>query len=217
MHTISGSRNPDLRRKTSQLEFTPAQSRGSESKADRVERLYQAPGGPLMGWVFDEAQSRGHDVKEVAQALGVTYGYINQLRNGVRNTADISQDFAEACARYLGSIPTVVIKLLAGNIRLSDFLYRQETEEEAIDRSLRQMLEDPKMRAVLPAAADLASWTVEAKRAIVLMYAEVSCSDFFNTRELPNILFWLQRAAVAHDENEFAAMAGHRDTAANRD
>ncbi len=170
-----------------------------------------------MGWMFEEAQSRRHDVKELAQALGVTYGYINQLRNGIRSTEGISQEFAEACARYLGGIPAVVIKLLAGNIRLSDFLYRQETEEEAIDRSLRQMLDDPKMRAVLPAAADLASWTVEAKRAIVLMYAEVSCSDFFHTRELPNILFWLQRAAVAHDENEFAAMAGHRDTAANHD
>ena len=214
MHTIAGSTNQATRRKTSQLEFTPAQSRGSESNADRVERLYQSPGGPLMGWVFDEARTRGHDVKELAQALGVTYGYINQLRNGVRSTEDISQAFAEACARYLGGIPTVVVKLLAGNIRLSDFLYRQETEEEAIDRSLRQMLEDPKMRAVLPAAAELASWTLEAKRAIVLMYSEVSCSDFFNTRELPNILFWLQRAAVAHDENEFAAMAGHRDTAA---
>mgnify|MGYP001600330484 FL=1 len=96
MHTISGSTKQATRRKTSQLEFTAAQSCGSESKADRVERLYQSPGGPLMGWVFDEAHTRGHDVKEMAQALGVTYGYINQMRNGIRSTEGISQDFAEA-------------------------------------------------------------------------------------------------------------------------
>jgi hypothetical protein len=45
------------------------------------------------------------------------------------------------------------------------------------------------------------------------MYAETSGQDVYGLQELPETVRWLQRAAVLHVENEFEAMAGHRDTA----
>ena len=86
-----------------------------ETPKDRVERLYAVDGGPLLGWLMDEAQLRGQLLNEMASALGVTYGYINQLRNGIRKVSHISNEFARSCANYLG-VPTVVVKLVSGTM-----------------------------------------------------------------------------------------------------
>ena len=207
METISGATIKALRRNAKQNEFKSAPADG-ESKQERVERLYKSPGGPLMGLLLDEACKRDEMVVVLTSKLGVTYGYINQLRNGIRKVENISQEFSEACARYL-NFPTIVVKLLAGSIRLTDFLHRQETEEAAVDRAIRQIQDDPKIRQAMP--ADLKSLPFEAKKAIALMYSEVSSNDIFGTFELPNILFWLQRAAVTHDKNEYFAKTSKRD------
>ena len=207
METVSGATISAIRRNAKHNEFRPAPADG-ESKSDRVERLYKSPGGPLMGLLYDEAWKRNEPVVVMAAMLGVTCGYINQLRHGIRQTENISQDFAEACARYL-DFPTIVIKLLAGSIRLTDFLRCNESEEAAVDRAIQQIQDDPKIRQALP--ADLKSLPLEAKKAIALMYTEVSSNDVFGTKELPHILFWLERAAVANDENKYVAEVSLRN------
>ncbi|MEO8121018.1 MAG: helix-turn-helix transcriptional regulator [Rhodoferax sp.] len=207
MHTSQSSSGEGKRRSAHQFQVKSASK--DETKSERVARLYSAPGGPLIGMLYDECRQRRQEMREMAEACGVTYGYINQLRNGIRSTEQISQEFAEKCSLYL-NLPTIVVKLLAGSIRMSDFLQKNETEEDVLDRSLRQMMDDPKVRSSLPGEPNLLP--IEAKRAIVMMYGECSSSDFFHTRELPNILFWLQRAAVTHDESSYQAQVGHRDT-----
>lgn len=172
----------------------------NESAEQRVQRLYSSEGGPLIGWLFDEARRRRHDYKAMSKELGVTYGYINQLRTGLRNPAQISQNMVEACARYVG-VPPVVIKLISGSLRMSDFATRYESKEALVERQLQQMQDDPHVRKLLP--HNLSQLPVEAKEAIVLMYAEVSGRDVLGLRELPNTLHYLQRAAVIHDENEY--------------
>lgn len=173
-----------------------------EGPKQRVERIYRSSGGPLMGWLRDEAHKRGQSVGEMAAALGVTYGYVLQLCNGIRKVENLSQDVFVACARYLG-VPAVVCKLLAGNIRMADFLVRAESEEEAVDRAFRQMMDDPKVRSSLP--SDAIALGLEAKRAMVLMYAEVSGHDIFGAKQLPEIVYWLQRAAVLYDDAGYQA------------
>src|ERR1035437_244890 len=64
-------------------EFKSAPPEG-ESDFDRVVRLYKSPGGVLIGSLEDDANKRGHDFKELTEALGVTMGYILQLRSGIR-------------------------------------------------------------------------------------------------------------------------------------
>lgn len=52
----------------------------------------------------------------MARELGVTYGYVSQLRIGLRNVATISKTFATSCARFLGVAPAVVL-LLSGYLQ----------------------------------------------------------------------------------------------------
>lgn len=180
-----------------------------ETAEERVIRLYNSAGGPLLGWLTDEAHSRGLTQGELASKLGVTYGYIAQLRNGNREVACISHGFATACARFLG-VPTVVVFLLSGFLTMRDFSFTHESEEEILERAIRLVQSDPHIRSSLP--VDLALLPLDAQRAIALLYSESTGADVFRLRELPECARWLQRAAVIHDENEFAAEAGHRDT-----
>ena len=184
---------------------------GPETAEQRVLRLYNAAGGPLLGWLTDEAQSRRLNQAELAAELGVTYGYIAQLRNGLRRVDSISYNFARSCALFLG-VPTVIVFMLSGVLTMRDFSFTNETEEAILERAIRRVQSDPHIRSSLP--VDLALLPVDAQRAIVLMYSEATGADVFRLRELPECARWLQRAAVIHDENEFAAEAGHRDTSA---
>jgi len=217
MHTIPNSSSSAQRRggEVSEIKPAPAANTKSEveteTKSERVERFYGAKEGPLLAWMFDECRLRGTELPEMAAELGVTYGYISQLRNGIRKTQDLSHDFCVACARYLG-VPTIAVKVVAGVVRMSDFLHPSETEEDAVERAIRHIQDDPVIRQAVP--VDLSSLSFEAKRAVALMYVQSSAQDVFGLKELPAIVHWCQRAAVLHDDRTFESMAGHRDTSA---
>lgn len=178
-----------------------------ETPQARVQRLYTAPGGALMGWLFDEAACRGHQHQELAQQLGVTVGYLYQLRSGVRQTRNISHEFAKACASYLG-VPPVVIKLVSGQIHMSDFATPQLSEEELVERAFLRLMTDPIVMPALP--QQLETLNYEARRALVLLYSEVSCQNLFALHDIPESVRWLKRAALLHDEAEARAAEGHQ-------
>lgn len=216
MHTIpsSSSGAPRQSGKGSEIKLSSAGEMKSvletETKSERAERFYREPGGALIGWLLDEARLRGIAPNEMAAALGVTYGYISQLRTGIRKTEDISHDFCVACARYL-SVPTIAIKIVAGVVRMSDFLHPAESEEAAVERAIRHIQGDPVVRQAVP--VNLSSLSFEAKKAVALLYVQSSNQDVFGLKELPAIVHWCQRAAVLHDDRTFEAGTGHRDTA----
>lgn len=186
-------------------------SQTPETAAERVIRLCRSGGGALTGWLFDEARLRQQEYQDMARELGVTFGYINQLKSGIRLPENISHEFAVACGRYLG-VPAIVVKLISGSIRISDFGFPYESEEQVLDRALRAIQADPQLRSALP--GELMALPVDVKKMMVMMYVETSSQDVFGLHELPEMLRWLQRAAVNHCENEYEAMAGHRDTSA---
>ncbi len=173
-------------------------SDSAEPRTARIKRMYNAPGGPLLGWLFDEAQKRQHRCEDMARELGVTYGYIHQLRSGHRQVNHISDSFARSCSRYL-SVAPVVVKLLAGRITVEDFLQPERDAQAVFERGLRLMMDDPKIRELLP--FDLCSLDPQAQRALVLLYAESTDLDLLGSRHLSATLHDLQLAAVLHDDN----------------
>lgn len=185
------------------VQAEPAQ----ESRDQRTARLYAHQSGPFIGWLLDECRRREQDYSQMAREVGVTYGYINQLRTGVRQTQHISNDFAAACARYLG-VPTIVVKIVAGQIPMSDFVHPHESEDDMLQRAVRAMMDDPVVRRSVP--ADVHELPTPAKRAMVAMYIESSGRDLLNAYRLPEMVRYLQRAVVIHDESEGEAQRGHR-------
>jgi transcriptional regulator with XRE-family HTH domain len=194
----------DIKRNRRNITENPANT--SETPEERVARIYGKDGGPLIAWMTDEARLRGMDLQQMARSLGVTYGYINQLRSGIRSPAHIGQDFSESCAAFLG-VPTIVVKILCGRVQTSDFIHPVEKEEESIERAFRRLMADPTVRKMLP--VDSATLSFEARRALVLMYSETSGNDVLGVCELPRMMQYLQRALDIHDENYELAVRRH--------
>ena len=180
-----------------------------ETEEERAGRLHRFPGGPLLGWLFDEARRRDEQVSDLATALGVTTGFLAQLKNGQRDVANISTDLAAACAKYLG-VPPIVVKLVSGSISMNDFLCPSESEEVTVDRALQQIANDPRLRRSVP--VDLHLLPLDAKKAIVFLFQEYSSVDCLRTQMLPNLVHWMQRAAMVHDEAAYLAQTGQKGT-----
>lgn len=179
-----------------------------DSAEERVASIYSSAGGPLVGWLLDECKQRGQLPGDIAQKLGVTSGYINQLRSGLRKSEHISREFAASCARYLG-VPPVVVMIVSGRISIRDFVCPTQPPELVLQRAFNAMLADPVVRALLP--ADVGNLNADAQQALVQLYGNTIGHDVLGLRELPEAVRWLQRAVVIHDESEGLAQRGHRD------
>ena len=190
-----------------QRTVTKNQAGDAEPTWERVARLYRSEGGALVGWLVDEARRRGLGMQDMANEVGVTVGYISQLRTGRRPIENVSREFVYACAGFLGVAP-VVVMVVAGCIRLSDFSPPDVSEGERLDRTLHAALADPRLRAAFPEALPLLA--PDAKRALVLMYSALSGQDFMRFSELPDSVRWLRRAAACHDDNVRYASAARQ-------
>ena len=178
------------------------------TSSSRVAQLYANKGGPLIGWLEEEAARKGHELKELAGELGLTVSHLRQLKAGLRRTDVIKPALVQACARYLG-VPPIVVKLLAGQIRMNDFVCPNQSKEQIIERAFARMAANPQVRQILP--MNLTGLPVEAKKAMVLLYAEVSGEDVMGYQQLPDVVRWLQRAVLIHNESEGELARGHRD------
>lgn len=186
-------------KKTQEQTYGDAVPLTGESPEARVRRMYAAACGPLMAWLQEEAGLRGHQVQEMARELGVTSGYISQLKSGIRRVEHISGEFAVACARYLG-VPAVVVKILSGKIAMSDFVWPHQDEEVVVTRAFARMMTDPVVKLSLSEPSN--AYSMEVKRALVMLYAESSGQDVLGLRELPSLVQWLLRATESHNSAE---------------
>jgi hypothetical protein len=97
-------------------------------------------GAELLAMLYQRANEDGLQLKELAAVLGVTYGYIHQLKTGLREVAQVSDEFVASCAKYLNK-PRIYIQALAGKLSLADFS-EQESLEGEVDSALSLMYKD---------------------------------------------------------------------------
>jgi hypothetical protein len=93
------------------------------------------PGGPLLAALIRCANERRLQLNEMAQELGIHYSYINQLRNGMRQVRQVSEEFTIACARFLG-VPRMSVMILAGKVTTSDFFESEDMMAAEISNAI---------------------------------------------------------------------------------
>lgn len=99
------------------------------------------PGGLLLAALVGCTNDRGMQLNELAKELGVTYGYINQLRNGTRKANQISDEFALACSRFL-CIPRLTVLMLAGRVTLEDLFEQDYMLATEVTKAMKFICED---------------------------------------------------------------------------
>lgn len=154
---------------------------------------------PLLRVLLAEADRRGQTVTAMAAELGVSPGYVFQLRNGLRQTEFIGQEFAVACARYL-RIPVVLVKLWAGRIRLTDFGWPSQATNAQRDRDLAELAKDPAYAGLVP--EEFGHISDAMKDLVWNLYCEATGRQPPAWVTMPRMLDYLQRAALAMEEHE---------------
>lgn len=149
-------------------------------------------GTPLMEVLEEAAKRKGLNKQELAKALGVTYGYLVQLKNAIRDTRNISDAFADACASFLGA-PRIQILFLAGRMRLADFC-AVGSEEELFRLSVWKALEfikgDAKWGCYFPYGLLEANADPAVQQFVVLLYESATGKvllDRHSTQELTGV------------------------------
>jgi hypothetical protein len=119
---------------SSTYERTPWCGNFSEEELDR-------PGGLLLAALIKCANDRRLLFKDMAKELGVTYGYINQLRNGRRLARLLTSDFSVACSNFL-NVPRMTVLMLAGAITPADVFESDALMASEISRGIGFICED---------------------------------------------------------------------------
>ncbi len=125
------------------------------------------PGGMLMAALMGCAMERGHNLVQLARQVGVTPGYLTQLRCGMRSVKTISDKFARSCARYLG-LSTTKILMLSGRLAPSDFYESQRTFAEEVAMAMLRICQDVRWAHVITPQLRIAD--PDTQHAVVRLY-----------------------------------------------
>ena len=173
-----------------------------EPPRDRMRRLYRHPGGPLVAWLLDDARLRLHSAAKLAQELGLSIEELKLLQHGQAPELLRDRGLITKAAHYLG-IPPITARLLTGDITIRDFATVAETEDQLIEREFARFCANPQLRALVPEACDAPS--LDYKRFLLDVHATHRELDWPDLPRLPEVLRWLQRAAVVQNANEVVA------------
>ena len=99
--------------------WTDAARKNLANREATAEQVAAEP--TLIRWLTVTATERRITLRDVASELGVTYGYIAQLRLGVRKLASVSDEFVTRAAAFLW-LPRISVLAACGRVRLDDFV-----------------------------------------------------------------------------------------------
>jgi hypothetical protein len=129
------------------------------------------PGGTLLSMLIHRANELGHQLGDMAHDLNVTYGYISQLRSGLRKTEHISDHFANACALYLGA-PRMTVLLASGRVKPEDVFSDPVEMVSLLPRAIKFIQGDPKYGPLMP--PDLLNADQKLQYFVVTMFEDAT-------------------------------------------
>ena len=125
------------------------------------------PGGLLMAALARCAQERGQSLPELAEQLGYSYPYINLLISGARRVDQVSDDFVNACAAYLG-LPKAAVLMMSGRLQAADFFGPGDFHAALLDAAMRYIDSDPCWSPLV--TAELRHASAASRFCLVKMY-----------------------------------------------
>ncbi|MBU2742959.1 hypothetical protein HER14_08380 [Acidithiobacillus thiooxidans] len=84
-----------------------------------TEKETSVPGARLMQMLLTKANEQGLQLRELATKLGVTAGYLHQLRTGRKPMTGISSQIIENMKIFLG-VPRISVLLASGIVKIED-------------------------------------------------------------------------------------------------
>jgi hypothetical protein len=146
------------------------------------EEELMRPGGILLSMLIQRANELGHQLGDMAKELGVTYGYISQLRTGLRKTHQISDAFATSCALYLGA-PRMTVLLASGRVKPEDVFPDPNELLNTLPRAIQFIRHDTEFGPLMP--PDMLNADPQLQYFVVTMYEKATGRVLLPGRENP--------------------------------
>ena len=124
-------------------------------------------GGLLMAALARCAQERSQSLPELADQLGYSYPYINLLISGARRVDQVSDDFVDACAAYLG-VPKAAVLMMSGRLEARDFFGPGDDHTGLLDAAMRFIESDPAWSPLV--TAELRHSSTASKFCLIKLY-----------------------------------------------
>jgi len=144
--------------------WTDAARKNLANREATAEQVAAEP--TLIRWLTVTAAERNITLRDVATELGVTYGYIAQLRLGVRKLASVSDEFVTKVAAFLG-LPRISVLAACGRVRLDDFVSVPNLEQ-TIDSAFAFIERDKVWGGVMPVS--LRGGDTQVKLFVIRLY-----------------------------------------------
>lgn len=128
-------------------------------------------GGLLIGALVARAAQLNHPLKDMAITLGVTYGYIAQLRGGHREIENLSADFITAAADYLG-VSRAFVLIMQDRLPFEEPLELGPNMARLVTPALQFISQDPEYAGLLP--VEVFDMSLESQYFVVRLYEQAT-------------------------------------------
>lgn len=108
------------------------------------------PGARLMQMLLAQANQQGLQLRELAAKLGVTAGYLHQLRTGRKPMTGISGQLIENIKIFLG-VPRISVLLASGIVKIEDCYPERDILSIYMRQGVDFIRQDPVWGPLVPA------------------------------------------------------------------
>jgi hypothetical protein len=136
-------------------------------------------GSTLLAWLFSEANNKGLQLKEMAAKIGVTYGYVHQLRTGLKPVPGLSEEVIDNCATFL-CVPRIAVLVAADIVRAEDLYAESDCVRTYLQPALRFIRHDPRWGGLMHPTVFEADEKIQ--QLIILLYEEATNRKLIPTR-----------------------------------
>lgn len=133
----------------------------------------------------EKMDENGHNIEDLAEAVGVPYSYVIAIKNGMRRIAKAEEATVEKFAKYL-NVPVIQVYIWGGFFKPADFI-NQRSLPDALKSAYARMINDPITMGIVPNEADWNNkklWSEDAKVAVVRFYEIIAQKLFLEHAEM---------------------------------
>lgn len=201
---LGHSKKPRKVRKPREIQDLPRNTpayRGTVSDED-----LRRGGGKLLGMLMGRADELGHSRHEMANFLGITYGYLAQISCGQRKPENLSADLYDRCAKYLG-VSKFTVLMAAGILDPKDTLDNPDEFDTTLHSAVQFIARDPRFGALMPEDLTDPGTSLKLQYFVVRLYEAATGRKLLSEKSMPEIVHGIQEVEQRRLQlvNEFRA------------
>lgn len=140
---------------------------GQKSQSGLVAASPEVPGYKLLQKIFEVGASRGKQMREMADEMGISLSTLSHLRTGRRLATQLEREIIMRMAEWL-ELPPLAVMMLAEQVTLKHFYSQTDELTEDIERALSFIRKDSEWGGLMPRQVD--AWDAEAKLWVIWCY-----------------------------------------------